>query len=75
MRIFNNILSNLIIDFNNKKLLLGRWNITYCNYKINKIIDLSNEDHCGPCGNNIKIGSIREKNVSNIMKNIQYIKK
>jgi hypothetical protein len=29
---------------------LGRWNIDYCNVKINNKIDLSNEDHCGPCG-------------------------
>jgi hypothetical protein len=28
----------------------GRWNIDYCNTKINNKIDLSNEDHCGPCG-------------------------
>jgi hypothetical protein len=28
----------------------GRWNIDYCNKKINNKIDLSNEDHCGPCG-------------------------
>ena len=30
--------------------ILGRWNIDYCNKKMNKKIDLSNEDHCGPCG-------------------------
>lgn len=29
---------------------LGRWNLDYCNKKLNKKIDLSNEDHCGPCG-------------------------
>ena len=29
---------------------LGRWKIDYCNNKINNKIDLSNEDHCGPCG-------------------------
>ena len=29
---------------------MGRWNIDYCNTKINNKIDLSNEDHCGPCG-------------------------
>ena len=32
---------------------LGRWKIDYCNKKINNKIDLSNEDHCGPCGQNI----------------------
>jgi hypothetical protein len=30
--------------------ILGRWNIDYCNTKVNNKIDLSNEDHCGPCG-------------------------
>jgi hypothetical protein len=30
--------------------ILGRWNIDYCNTKINNKIDMSNEDHCGPCG-------------------------
>ena len=29
---------------------LGRWNIEHCNVKMNTKIDLSNEDHCGPCG-------------------------
>jgi len=29
---------------------VGRWNIENCNTKINNKIDLSNEDHCGPCG-------------------------
>ena len=29
---------------------LGRWKIENCNKKVNEKIDLSNEDHCGPCG-------------------------
>jgi len=29
---------------------LGRWRIENCNTKMNSKIDLSNEDHCGPCG-------------------------
>ena len=33
-----------------EKKILGRWNIDYCNQKLNKKVDLSNEDHCGPCG-------------------------
>jgi hypothetical protein len=28
---------------------LGRWKIEKSNKQINKIIDLSNEDHCGTC--------------------------
>jgi len=29
---------------------VGRWNIEQCNNKVNYKVDLSNEDHCGPCG-------------------------
>ena len=29
---------------------VGRWRIENCNYIMNHKIDLSNEDHCGPCG-------------------------
>jgi hypothetical protein len=29
---------------------VGRWRIEDCNVKTNNKIDLSNEDHCGPCG-------------------------
>ena len=29
---------------------LGRWRIENCNKQMNQKIDLSNEDHCGPCG-------------------------
>jgi hypothetical protein len=29
---------------------VGRWQIENCNTRLNHKIDLSNEDHCGPCG-------------------------
>jgi hypothetical protein len=29
---------------------MGRWNNEYCHIKMNQKVDLSNEDHCGPCG-------------------------
>ena len=29
---------------------VGRWRIEHCNSQMNHKIDLSNEDHCGPCG-------------------------
>jgi hypothetical protein len=32
------------------KKILGRWKIEYCDKKMNHKIDMSNEDHCGPCG-------------------------
>jgi hypothetical protein len=54
MNIIKYILKNFFTK--QKTLQLGRWNLDYCNKKINRKIDLSNEDHCGPCGyNNIKI--------------------
>jgi hypothetical protein len=31
-------------------ILLGRWRMEKCNMKIHNKIDLSNEDHCGTCG-------------------------
>lgn len=40
---------NYIKEDKNKKIL-GRWNIESCSKKIDTKIDLSNEDHCGPCG-------------------------
>lgn len=29
---------------------VGRWKVENCNKTLNNKIDLSNEDHCGPCG-------------------------
>lgn len=29
---------------------LGRWSVETCSKVINHKIDLSNSDHCGPCG-------------------------
>uniref|UniRef100_A0A6C0AR99 Uncharacterized protein n=1 Tax=viral metagenome TaxID=1070528 RepID=A0A6C0AR99_9ZZZZ len=29
---------------------MGRWKIDQCNKQMISKIDLSNEDHCGPCG-------------------------
>jgi len=29
---------------------VGRWRIEKCNIQMDNKIDLSNEDHCGPCG-------------------------
>ena len=29
---------------------VGRWRLENCNTQMNYKIDLSNEDHCGPCG-------------------------
>ena len=44
---------------------IGRWRIEKCNKKVNNKIDLSNEDHCGPCGQYAleKIKLINNKNI------------
>lgn len=41
---------------------LGRWTIDYSYTTINKKVDQSNEDHCGPCGKQevIKVREIDE---------------
>lgn len=64
MKFIKNILNNFT---KNEKKILGRWNIEYCDKKMNNKIDLSNEDHCGPCGQYI----LDKKNVNKyINKNI-----
>ncbi len=63
MKLIKNILQKIIKEDNIKdniknnikdtiqdKKILGRWYIDYCDIKLNHKIDLSNEDHCGPCG-------------------------
>ena len=45
-------IANIINKFKPKHIPmpLGRWRIEKCNTQITNKIDLSNEDHCGPCG-------------------------
>jgi len=42
---------------------LGRWSQERCAIKLNKKIDLANEDNCGPCGEYIltKLDSVKAK--------------
>jgi hypothetical protein len=48
MKYITNIIKKLIPKDLPKPV--GRWRIEECNKKINNKVDLSNEDHCGPCG-------------------------
>ena len=32
---------------------VGRWSNEYCDIKTSQKVDLSNEDHCGPCGKHV----------------------
>ena len=46
------VIISFIKKFISKEIVkpVGRWRIENCNIQLNKKIDLSNEDHCGPCG-------------------------
>jgi len=66
-----NFIMNFIKKFVKKeKKILGRWNMEYCDKKMNNKIDLSNEDHCGPCGQ-----YLLDKTKKNINKNVKNVKK
>ena len=45
-------LQNIISKLKPTKIVkpLGRWRTETCTIKMKNKIDLSNEDHCGPCG-------------------------
>ena len=47
--VIKNLFLNLSIFKKHNPVILGRWNIENCTKKINRKVDLSNEDHCGTC--------------------------
>ena len=47
MKIIKSLIQKFIKE---DKKVLGRWKMEHCEKKMNNKIDLSNEDHCGPCG-------------------------
>uniref|UniRef100_A0A6C0LDX0 Uncharacterized protein n=1 Tax=viral metagenome TaxID=1070528 RepID=A0A6C0LDX0_9ZZZZ len=52
---------------------VGRWRIENCNTMMNNKIDLSNEDHCGPCGQYAleKIKSKRDNDQDTLLEKIK----
>jgi len=60
MRALLKIIKNKLLNDNTKPL--GRWKLDYCSKKMNRKIDMSNEDHCGPCGQYI-ITKIQSNNL------------
>lgn len=50
MKYINRIANIFSWAIKQEKKVLGRWTIESCDKKMNNKIDLSNEDHCGPCG-------------------------
>jgi hypothetical protein len=68
--LLNKITQSFIKKLDKVEKPLGRWNIEYCSNKLDKKIDMSNEDHCGPCGQYV----IDKSNSSNISL-VKYIEK
>ena len=58
---------------------VGRWRRETCNKALNTKIDLSNEDHCGPCGQyaleKIKLNNTQVHFDKKVLKSYYYIKK
>jgi hypothetical protein len=52
---------------------VGRWRIENCNTQMNNKIDLSNEDHCGPCGQ-YALEKIELKKNQKLDKNLEEVK-
>ena len=47
MKRFQTLISRYI---KTEKPILGRWRLESCDVKLSDKVQLSNEDHCGPCG-------------------------
>jgi len=72
MKFIKNILQEIL---RKEKKVLGRWNIEYCDTKMNNKVDLSNEDHCGPCGQYILDKTTKNINNINNINNIKLLGK
>jgi len=68
MKYLTNILKNLMPKELPKPV--GRWRIENCNTQMNTKIDLSNEDHCGTCGQ-YALEKIELKNNTNLYINLE----
>jgi hypothetical protein len=55
--------------------LLGRWKLDSCNVILNNKVDLSNEDHCGPCGQYSMLKKEENLELTNAKKKIRFTKK
>ena len=68
------LILKFVVKEKTKPTLLGRWNIDYCKEKINRKIDLANEDHCGPCGKyKIEEVFIKKNNINLKIKIFKYL--
>jgi len=69
MRILS-VLRNIFIPRHTLCTPLGRWQLEKCNVRLNRKIALSNEDHCGPCGEYKTKNLINNVDTKAISKNI-----
>ena len=69
MRILS-VLRNIFIPRHTLGTPLGRWQLEKCNIRLNHKIALSNEDHCGPCGEYKTKNLINNVDTKAISKNI-----
>jgi len=69
----NTIIKTLLKKIFTKELPkpMGRWRLENTNKQINNKVDLSNEDHCGPCGQY----ALSKIDVKNKIENISIYKK
>jgi hypothetical protein len=70
-------MKNFLLKFVNNLIkeppkLLGRWKLDSCNVVLNNKVDLSNEDHCGPCG---QYSMIKSEEINNDKKKIRFSNK
>lgn len=67
----NNYIINIVKKIFPKKIPkpMGRWRVENNNTQLNRKIDLSNEDHCGTCGeyalSKIELKKKQNKNILN----------
>ena len=73
----NKYIINIIKNIFSKELPkpIGRWSIEHSTTQIHHKIDLSNEDHCGPCGQYAKNQINKKENKDNNEKKDFYLEK
>lgn len=74
MSSFRNVVTRITHYFLDPPKVMGRWTIVYCPAQMKNKVDLSNEDHCGPCGE-YRIQKTQEKECVKSHQTIVDIKK
>jgi|1048.fasta_scaffold144195_1 hypothetical protein len=69
MNAIRDIVRRLMIE---EKKVLGRWNMAYSHKTMKIKIDLSNVDHCGPCGQYLVDTNKKPENEVRIESGVQH---